>query len=130
MDTAIEWIILITDNYTAMKGFYRDTLGFPIERDIPTEEFTQFKTNNCFLAIYGKQFVEKVLNKPITGKPGSVIYSFKESIDIDSDYQQLKAKGVQFIKEPETQPWGQRTAYFVDPDGNIWEIQQWIKKYD
>ena len=124
----IEWIILITENYIAMKMFYGDTLGLPIIRDVPDEEFTQFKSENCYLAIYGKQFVEKLIGKPVVGAPGSAIYAFRESKDIDSDYQQLKAYGVQFIKEPETQPWGQRTAYFCDPDGNIWEIQQWVKK--
>ena len=124
----VEWIILVTEHYEAMKTFYRDTLGFPIERDVPKEQFTQFKAENCFVAIYGKRFVEKLLGHPVTGKPGSTIYSFGESTNVDSDYQQLKAKGVQFIKLPETQPWGQRTAYFPDPDGNIWEIQQWIKK--
>ena len=33
------------------------------------------------------------------------MYTFQESKDIDFDYQQLKNKGVQFIKKPETQPW-------------------------
>ena len=126
--TSIEWIILVTENYEAMKAFYRDTLSFPIERDVPKEQFAQFKTDNCFVAIYGKQFVEKLLGNSVTGKPGSTIYSFGQSKDIDTDYQQLSSKGVQFIKTPQTQTWGQRTAYFTDPDGNIWEIQQWIKK--
>lgn len=125
---SIEWIILVTENYDVMKVFYRDVLSLPIERDVPEEHFTQFKTDNCFVAIYGKQFVEKLLSKPIIGKPGNTIYSFGQSSDVDSDYKQLKDKGVQFIKAPETQPWGQRTAYFTDPDGNIWEIQQWLKK--
>ena len=126
MNTALEWVLFITEQYTAMKAFYASTLGFPIERDVPEEEFTQFKLNNCFLAIYGKRFAEKLF--PVKGKPGSAIYSFGESDDIDLQYQQLKKKGVQFIKEPETQAWGQRTAYFSDPDGNIWEIQQWVNK--
>lgn len=126
MKTTIEWIIFVTEQYETMKAFYRDTLSFPILRDVPEEEFTQFKTENCFVAIYGKSFVEKLIGKPVTEKPGSTIYAFKESADIDADYQQLKEKGVQFIKEPTTQPWGQRTAYFTDPDGNIWEIQQWM----
>ena len=110
-----------------MKTFYKNVLELPIERDIPEEQFTQFKMENCFLTIYGKQFVEILLGKPIAGVPGSTMYTFQESKDIDFDYQQLKNKGVQFIKKPETQPWGQRTAYFTDPDGNIWEIQQWVK---
>jgi uncharacterized glyoxalase superfamily protein PhnB len=126
--TSIEWIILITENYEAMKAFYRDALEFPIERDIPEEQFTQFKADNCFVTIFGKSYAEKLLEVPVTGKPGSTIYSLKESENVDFDYQQLRSKGVQFIQEPKTQVHGQRTAFFKDPDGNIWEIQQWMKK--
>ncbi|MEK7118926.1 MAG: VOC family protein [Patescibacteria group bacterium] len=128
MNTRVEWIILVTKSYKAMKAFYAESLAFPIKRDVPDEEFTQFKLKNCNLAIYGKQFVEKLLGKKNMGTPGGAIYSFGESDNIDLLYQQLRDKGVQFMKAPETQPWGQRTAYFTDPDGNIWEIQQWIKK--
>lgn len=128
MNTSLEWVILITKQYPAMKAFYKKTLGFPIERDVPDEEFTQFKLRNCNLAIYGKQFVETLLGSKNSGTPGGAIYSFGASDNVDLLYQQLRAKGVQFIKEPETQAWGQRTAYFTDPDGNIWEIQQWIQK--
>lgn len=124
----VEWIILITGRYGAMKTFYRDVLKFPIERDVPEEEFTQFKAENCFIAVYGKRFVEKLLGPGHVGSPGGAIYTLGESGDVDLLYQQLQANGVQFIDKPKTQPWGQRTAYFTDPDGNIWEIQQWIKK--
>ncbi|MBI5448770.1 VOC family protein [Candidatus Gottesmanbacteria bacterium] len=128
MNTSLEWVILITEQYTAMKAFYEKTLGLPIKRDVPGEEFTQFTLQNCNIAIYGKRYAETLVGKDKIGTPGRAIYSFAASDDIDLLYQQLKAKGVQFIKEPETQPWGQRTAYFTDPDGNIWEIQQWISK--
>ena len=37
-------------------------------------------------------------------------------------YQQLKARGVEFLRPPADQPWGLRTSYFADPDGNFWEI--------
>ena len=43
-------------------------------------------------------------------------------------YEELKAKGVHFIKPPTTFPWGQRIAYFEDPEGNLWEISHFIKK--
>jgi len=128
MKQALEWIILITEHYEESKLFYRDLLGLPVVRETPEEEFTQFKLDNCFLAIYGKKFVSPLIGEIQIGKAASAIYSFGESTNIDSDYQQLKSKGVQFLKDPTTQPWGQRTAYFTDPDGNIWEIQQWIKK--
>jgi len=121
----VEWIIFVTTNYTEMKRFYNDVLSLPIVRDLPEEEFTQFQAENCYITIYGKPFTEKLIGRDITGTPGSTIFTWKESDDIDSDYEKLKANGVQFITQPKTQPWGQRTAYFTDPDGNIWEIQKW-----
>jgi lactoylglutathione lyase len=128
MNKSVEWIILITNNYAKARTFYKEVLGFEVVREMPEEEFCQFKLNNCFLAIYGKKFVSPLIGKNRIGKAASAIYSFGQSTNIDTDYQQLKSKGVPFFKEPQTQPWGQRTAYFTDPDGNIWELQQWIKK--
>jgi len=43
--------------------------------------------------------------------------------DVDKAYQNLKDKGLKFVTEPKDQPWGGRTAAFVDPDGNAFEIE-------
>jgi lactoylglutathione lyase len=42
--------------------------------------------------------------------------------DVDAAYQELRAKGVEFLRAPEDRPWGLRCAHFKDPDGNVWEI--------
>ena len=47
--------------------------------------------------------------------------------DVDAAYQTLSAKGVRFLRPPTDQPWGLRTAYFADPEGNLWEINQPVK---
>ncbi len=48
--------------------------------------------------------------------------------DVDREYEELRQKGVHFVKPPTTQPWGQRIAYFEDPEGNLWEISHFPKK--
>ncbi len=48
--------------------------------------------------------------------------------DVDKEYQELKSRGVNFVKPPLTHPWGQRIAYFEDPEGNLWEISTFLKK--
>ena len=48
--------------------------------------------------------------------------------DVDEEYKELESKGVHFVKPPTTYPWGQRIAYFEDPEGNLWEISHFIKK--
>jgi glyoxalase family protein len=34
------------------------------------------------------------------------------------------------VPEPETEPWGQRTCYIADPEGNLIEIGSWNKPYE
>jgi catechol 2,3-dioxygenase-like lactoylglutathione lyase family enzyme len=42
--------------------------------------------------------------------------------DVDALYDELSAKGVEFIRTPEDRRWGKRCAHFKDPDGHVWEI--------
>lgn len=127
MEKSIEWIILITDKYQKAVKFYKDILGFKIDREMPGDEYCQFKLKDFYFALYGRKEAEKLFDKKYLSKPGGAIYTLPESKDIDKTFEELKSNGVIFIKNPTTQPWGQRTAYFTDPDGHIWEIQQWIK---
>ena len=46
--------------------------------------------------------------------------------DVDAAYESLSARGVSFLRTPTDQPWGLRTAYFADSEGNLWEINQSI----
>jgi uncharacterized damage-inducible protein DinB len=48
--------------------------------------------------------------------------------DVDAAYETLSAKGVRFLRPPTDQPWGLRTAYFADPEGISWEINQPINR--
>jgi lactoylglutathione lyase len=48
--------------------------------------------------------------------------------DVDAAHETLAAKGARFLRPPTDQPWGLRTAYFADPEGNLWEINQPINK--
>jgi catechol 2,3-dioxygenase-like lactoylglutathione lyase family enzyme len=42
--------------------------------------------------------------------------------EVDECATALKAAGVHLIAEPTDQPWGHRTLFFRDPDGNVLEI--------
>jgi catechol 2,3-dioxygenase-like lactoylglutathione lyase family enzyme len=39
--------------------------------------------------------------------------------DVDQEYARLHDLVKQWVKEPTTQPWGTRSIYFRDPDGNL-----------
>jgi len=44
--------------------------------------------------------------------------------DVDRAYEEMRSKGVEFIRPPEDRSWGHRCAYFRDPDGNVWELHK------
>ncbi len=52
--------------------------------------------------------------------------------DVDTIYEILKKKGVDFVKKPHDEPWGGREASLLDPDGNILEFMQidWKKYFE
>ncbi len=44
--------------------------------------------------------------------------------NVDALHAQLLRKGIDFLCAPTDRPWGERTAYFKDPDGYLIEIAQ------
>jgi catechol 2,3-dioxygenase-like lactoylglutathione lyase family enzyme len=42
--------------------------------------------------------------------------------DVDHCDVELRAAGIEPVSKPEDQPWGHRTLFFRDPDGNVLEI--------
>ena len=42
--------------------------------------------------------------------------------EVDECAEALRAAGVAILRPPTDQPWGHRTLFFRDPDGNIVEI--------
>lgn len=49
--------------------------------------------------------------------------------EVDAEYAKAVEKGAQSILEPTTEPWGQRTCYIADPEGNLIEIGSFNKPF-
>ncbi|MDO4510188.1 MAG: VOC family protein [Bacteroidales bacterium] len=48
--------------------------------------------------------------------------------DVDREYAHALACGGRSVLPPTTEPWGQRTCYVADPDGNLVEIGSFTKE--
>ena len=57
------------------------------------------------------------------GKGGGVILAIQVD-NLEKSCLNLETKGVQIFAGPKTTAWGQKVAYFNDPDGNIWEVSE------
>ncbi|MBQ3193589.1 MAG: VOC family protein, partial [Oscillospiraceae bacterium] len=50
--------------------------------------------------------------------------------EVDAQYANAIAKGARSVLEPTTEPWGQRTCYIADPEGNLIEIGSFNRPFD
>ena len=46
--------------------------------------------------------------------------------DVDAEFTRIAAEGASVVTEPETEPWGERYCQFVDPNGIVWQLVQWM----
>lgn len=49
-------------------------------------------------------------------------------IMVDAAFARVVAAGAEPVMEPTTEPWGQRTCYIADPEGNLIEIGSFVKE--
>lgn len=119
----IDVVVLFVTDLKRARTFYQDTLGLVMTFEDQHSAYFELKgASLLLLSIAGAQDLlsrEAVpVQRPADARSQHV--AFVE--DVDAVYEELVAKGVEFIREPIDREWGMRTAHFKDPDGNIWEI--------
>ena len=50
--------------------------------------------------------------------------------EVDKTFSTAVANGATPVLESTTEPWGQRTCYIADPEGNLIEIGSWNKPFE
>ncbi|MFD3580097.1 VOC family protein [Streptomyces sp. NPDC058644] len=110
-------IRIITDDVERLAAFYEKATGFPATRY--TEDFAELRAASSTLAIGSTRTVP--LFAPGSSRPAdnhSVILEFLVD-DVDRVHQNLIGFIDEFVNEPTTMPWGNRSLLFRDPDGNL-----------
>jgi catechol 2,3-dioxygenase-like lactoylglutathione lyase family enzyme len=108
---------IVTDNVGRLLSFYRDILQ--IEPQTYGEDYVEFVTGGATLSLYSLAGQERLA--PGSIKPASnrsAMFEFQVD-DVDKEYERLQEMDIEWIKPPTTQPWGNRSIYFRDPDGNL-----------
>jgi lactoylglutathione lyase len=116
--------VLVRD-LASCTAFYRDTLGLEVQERESTPDSISFRMGNVHFFLLevsaaAHMVSSEALELSIEGGPRVLLAA--GVVDVDAVYEELKAKGVTFLRPPTDQPWGLRTAYFADPEGNLWEI--------
>ena len=120
----IEVIFVPVTDVDRAKDFYVNKLGFTADHDHKVKEGLRFvqltpEGSACSIA-FGEGITEM--------KPGTQQGIMMVVDDVRAVSQELKERGVD-ITDIEEQPWG-TFAYFKDPDGNGWTLQQLPYKRD
>jgi len=116
---------------TAMIRFYRDVLGFNIKESEDADNVYLEKDGTLFL-FYGRQDFEKMTGRGFEYAQGvnghfEIALSVENFYAVDRSFAEITAKGGQAVMPPTTEPWGQRTCYIADPEGNLIEIGSFEK---
>ena len=125
---------LFVKDMSTMIRFYRDVLGFDIKEDENTDNVYLIKDGTLFL-LYGRKDFETLTGKRYEYLKGINAHSemalYVDSFFlVDEEYQKAIDNGATSLLEPTTEPWGQRTCFISDPEGNIIEIGSWNKPYE
>ena len=124
---------LFVEDMGKMIRFYRDVLGFEIKEDENTSNVYLIKDDTLFL-LYGRNDFEKKTSRKyeyVKGLNGhfEIALYVDTFAEVDKAYEEAISKGAVSVLPPETEPWGQRTCYIADPEGNLIEIGSFDKPF-
>ena len=98
-------ILIRPADAAASTAFYRDALGLAVEREFPGG--TVFFLGHGALEISGKG--------EVGASPDLVLWM--QVRDLTGTLTELKAKGVEPVRDAQREPWGLDEAWIADPDG-------------
>ncbi len=120
-------ICIITDNLFRLSDFYQHVLQ--VEPQVYRQEYVEFPTGGAgaVLSLYSLESHERLA-------PGSMEAALNRSLeiefevaDVDREYARLRDMRIDWVMPPTTLPWGHRSMYFRDPDGNLLNFYSLIR---
>ena len=118
MDMRLELVTIPVSDVDRAKEFYAERIGFAVDHDHAVSDDLRFVQltppgSACSIA----------LGSGLTGaEPGSVKGMQMVVEDVEATRAELVGRGAA-VSDVQDFPWG-RFAFFSDPDGNEWALQQ------
>ncbi len=116
----IDYTAIFARDLPAMRHFYETVMEFPLLR-VLSEQWIEYRVgaNTLALTVHGPRFGG---TPPAAGEL-SLQLAFRVAPPVVAQCAAaLEAKGVKLVAPLTDHPFGHRTIFFRDPDGNVLEI--------
>ena len=112
---------IITDDVERLAAFYARLIGAPAALN---EYYVEVQAGPVSVGFSKRRFTEDhgccpaaATGGAMDGRPHTIL-DFLVG-DVDAEYERIKSLGVEWVMPPTTQPWGNRSMIFRDPEGNL-----------
>ena len=116
---------LVTKDVRRLCEFYKQV--FQCEREC-NDRYVEFDLEQGILAIASVELENGLAPGQFDGEKNQGLIIQFEVEDVDKEFERLEMIGVEWVKPLTTQPWGSRSAWFRDPDGNVVDFFMWVDK--
>lgn len=114
MISHVKFISIPTSNQDRALKFWTEVVGFRVLTDQPFDDnqrWIELRIGSSDTKVVLFMFGEQGL------KPGTLFNGALACSNVEQTYQELVARGVDFVMPPQKEQWG-TFALFKDPDGN------------
>ncbi|HEU5296467.1 MAG TPA: VOC family protein, partial [Burkholderiaceae bacterium] len=118
---SIDYTVVFARDLPAMRRFYGEMLGFALQREL-SGSWIEYRVGSNILAltVSGNGRFD---DPPPPAGALSLQLAFRVApAEVFACAAALEAAGIALLEPPTDQPWGHRTLFFRDPDGNVLEI--------
>ena len=125
MKQHIAHIALVVADYDEAIHFYTEKLGFRLVEDTPLSDTKRWViisppgSDGCQLLL--AKAATKEQQSRVGNQTGGRVFLFLYTDDFWRDYNEMFNKGISFVREPVTEPYG-TVAVFEDLYGNLWDL--------
>ena len=124
MRLRIAHLALLVRDYDEAKDWFTRQLGFVVLEDTPLsaeKRWVRVAPASGSTALLLARAKGEVQEAAVGVQGGGRVWLFLETDDFDRDYRTWKARGVQFLEEPRSEPYG-KVVVFSDLYGNRWDL--------
>lgn len=117
---AIDYTVIHVRDMQAMREFYETVMGFEMDRAL-SESWLEYRVGSQTLALARPGLTRA--EPPVPEGVAAMQLAFRVPPgEVDRCADELRARGIALLAPPKDQPFGHRTLFFRDPDGNVVEI--------